>query len=169
MMNIRKLPMMALGAVALIVVHTPVMAQNSLTACADISDSDKRLACYDRAAENARNLPVVRLPRGNRPAPSPREEDSGENPAAAQQTDSVSGTPQEGRAAPGTYTVVAARHNDFTGWTIEFRDGGVWKQVGTKDYDIEVGEQYTIKQGALYSYLLTNRKNNNKIRITPAK
>jgi hypothetical protein len=64
-----------------------------------------------------------------------------------------------------TLVVKNARHNDFTGWTIEFNDGSTWKQVGTDSYRIRRGEPYNVQRGALGSYFLSSQGNNRKIRV----
>jgi len=157
---------MALSLAALsMTASTFLIAQSSVTDCASITDSDERLACYDRAAENARNLPVVRIPRGTRSAPqTDMSPDNKEDTAftARQEEFGFSRTQYRER----TFTVVSATHNDFTGWTIEFEGGGTWKQVGTDDYPIREGERYTIRRNSFNSYMLSNSRNNKKIRIS---
>ena len=144
-------------------------SQGNIVSCAIIEDAQERLACYDRAADNVSNLPVVRLPRSSQQpategpavsdsAPQTRQDEFGLELKQERQRD----TGPDSRS----YRVVAARHNDFTGWTIEFEGGGVWKQVGTDDYKIEVGERYTVSRATFNSYMLSNSENNRKIRIT---
>ena len=66
-------------------------------------------------------------------------------------------------------TVASASHNDFTGWTLEFKNGQVWHQVGTEDYDIKVGDEYKITRGFMNSFILSNNEDHHKIRITRLK
>lgn len=157
---------MALSLAALsMTASTFLIAQSSVTDCASVTDSDERLACYDRAAENARNLPVVRIPRGTRSAPQTDTTPAGEEKAAPTARQSEFGffrTQNRER----TYTVTSASHNDFTGWTIVFEGGGTWKQVGTDDYPIREGERYTIRRNSFNSYMLSNSQDNKKIRIS---
>jgi hypothetical protein len=115
----------------------------------------------------------VRLPRTDRTEPrSARGESEGDPaaPAAARQDEFGLELKQERVSNAGsdsrTYTVLAASHNDFTGWTIEFDGGGIWKQVGTDDYNIEVGERYTVRRATFNSFVLSNSHNNKRIRIT---
>lgn len=161
-----------LFTVGLLMMLTPqyqLLAQENLTSCAAIGNAEERLACYDRAAEATRDLPVVRLPRTARTEPRSTSEEPAA-PATTRQDEFGLELKQEriSNAGPDsrTYTVLAASHNDFTGWTIEFDGGGIWKQVGTDDYNIEVGERYTVSRATFNSFLLSNGTNNRKIRIT---
>lgn len=148
------------------------LAQTTLASCADIENATDRLACYDRAAESAGDLPVVRLPRNPRPEPAAPVADNPrrDNAAATRQDDFGLELKQQRKENSGpdtrSYRVLAASHNDFTGWTIEFEGGGKWKQVGTDDYDVNVGEVYTVRRATFNSYFLANNRNNKKIRIT---
>jgi len=66
------------------------------------------------------------------------------------------------------FTVATARHNKFTGWTIEFTNGQTWKQVGTDPYKIEPGSSYIITRATLNSFMLNAEGKRSKIRITRA-
>jgi hypothetical protein len=173
-MVLKKRFILAAGSALFCLTAGFTYAQESVTSCADIANADERLACYDRAAEASRNLPVVRLPRNTQPAstPSPASEQGQQQGNSAPVRQDVFGLElkQEKRRDEGpkirTYRAVAASHNDFTGWTIEFEGGSKWKQVGTDDYDIEIGETYTVRRATFNSYILSNGKNNRKIRVT---
>ena len=52
------------------------------------------------------------------------------------------------------------------GGPLNLKVAGIWKQVGTDDYRVTVGETYTVQRASLNSFLLTNSRNNKKIRIT---
>ena len=170
-MHMTRKPLWA-GALFALVFNSTVNGQANIGACAGIENAQERLACYDRATESASQLPVVRIPRSTRPAPQPESRPAESRTAAdvVGQDDFGLELKQERQSDPGsdsrTYTVVAARRNDFTGWTITFQGGGTWRQVGTDDYRITVGEQYTIQRASMNSYFLSNFRNNNKIRIT---
>ena len=145
------------------------MSQGSLASCADIEDAQERLTCYDRVAENTSNLPVVRLPRST----SQQATETVANPRTTMQPrrdEFGLEMKQERQQSRGpdtrTFSVLSAQHNDFTGWTIEFDGGGIWKQVGTDDLRIEVGERYTVRRATFNSYMLSSEGNNKKIRIT---
>jgi hypothetical protein len=157
------------GALFFTLFSPTVMSQGSLASCADIEDAQERLTCYDRAAENASTLPVIRLPRNTsqqstetvanpRTAAQPRRDEFGLEMKQERQQNRGPDT--------RTFTVLSARHNDFTGWTIEFDGAGIWKQVGTDDFSIEVGERYTVRRATFSSYMLSREGNNKKIRIT---
>lgn len=145
-------------------------AQTTLAGCSEIEDADARLACYDEAAASTKNLPVVRLPRSARPAaPSTQAPNQEARQSQASGDDfglELKKDRNNEREQTRTYRVAAASHNDFTGWTIEFEDGGTWKQVGTEDYDIVVGERYTIRRASFNSFQLSSGKSNKKIRVT---
>lgn len=64
------------------------------------------------------------------------------------------------------FTVSAARRNDFTGWTIEFDNGQVWRQVGSEPYRINVGATYSIQRASFNSFLLGNPDDSRKLRVT---
>ena len=146
---------------------TTALAQSNVTSCADIEGAEERLACYDRAAEAARNLPVVRMPRIQRSTDEvPRESSPDVASSANARSDSFGYGDRRDGPRTQTYRVVSAKHNDFTGWTIEFDNGSTWKQVGTDDYRIEVGEQYSVRRNSFNSYMLSNSENNRKIRIS---
>ena len=140
-------------------------AQNNVTSCADIEDAEERLSCYDRVAEATRNMPVIRLPRAERITTAPVVSGN-DSQGASVRGDSFGYGEQRDGPRTRTYRVVAARHNDFTGWTLEFDNGSTWKQVGTDDYRIEIGEQYSVRRNSFNSYMLSNFANNRKIRIS---
>jgi len=140
-------------------------AQDNVTSCADIEDAEERLSCYDRVAEATRNMPVVRLPRVERTTTAPVTSGN-ESQGTSVRGDSFGYGKQLDGARTRTFRVAAASHNDFTGWTIEFDNGSTWKQVGTDDYRIVVGEQYSVRRNSFNSYMLSNSENNRKIRIS---
>lgn len=149
------------------------MAQTGLQECAAISDDDARLACYDRHLEAAspasrEKLPVFRLPgTGDSETARPPAEDAEDSAGETARSDNF-GLEDKGQADDGTRTfqVKAARHNQFTGWTIEFENGQIWRQVGTENYTIREGERYTIQRAMFNSFLLGSDRNNRKIRVT---
>ena len=172
-MNFRTTHLLLPGALLFLSVNPPTLGQGGIASCADIDNAQERLACYDRAAEGGSDLPVVRLPRNTRPAATetaPVDTAGTSQPTARQDEFGLELKQERQRDTGGpdsrTYRVLAARHNDFTGWTIEFDGGGVWKQVGTDDYRIEVGETYTVSRASFNSFMLSNSRNNRKIRIT---
>lgn len=156
----------ALILLACTTVILPVYAQNSVAGCADIENSEARLACYDEVSVQTQNLPVVRLPRNTVNNSIESSVSSTDANARVIQGDrfGLESNPNDSRIR--TYRVVSAKQNDFTGWTIEFDGGGKWRQVGTDSYTIKVGETYSVRRTTLSSYLLSNSSNNRKIRIT---
>ena len=151
---------------------TPVFAQDALNTCANITDSTARLACYDEAMQANKALPVLRIPRNtSTPATSTLAPDT---PAVSSQAEQ----PEDGfgleiKTSDNTveentrnFTVADASYNQFTGWTIEFTNGQVWKQVGADSYRIEPGQTYTISRGTFNSFFLNAAGKRDKIRIT---
>ena len=168
MKNPRNIFLMA-GCFVLLNTSNPSFGQSSVASCASIADETERLTCYDRVAENVRDLPVVRVPRTTRNAPQ-TDVTQPSNATVVRQDEFGLELKREKQIQAGAssrvFTVLAAKHNDFTGWTIEFEGGSTWKQVGTDDYRVIVGETYTVQRASLNSFLLTNSRNNKKIRIT---
>ena len=158
----KKEPVIFIGLVAFSLTS---FGQTSISSCADIEDSASRLACYDEATSTIQSLPVIRLPRASVTSSSEASNDAPATSSSRGDDFGLELRNDNGRVAERSYRVVAANRNDFTGWTIEFENGVKWRQVGTDKYDIKVGETYTIKRGALNSFLLSNSKNNRKIRI----
>ena len=156
----------ALVAAGLSSVIFPANGQvSSIVNCADIEDSAARLACYDEVSSQTQNLPVIRLPRNS----VNTSIEASENSSAASD-DLIRGDAfgLELNATGNrtrTYRVIAAKRNNFTGWTIEFDGGGKWRQEGTDKYDVNVGETYTLRRSSLNSFLLSNSNNNRKIRL----
>lgn len=158
--------------------NTPVLAQNDLEACTQISDSSARLECYDRILNptNTADLPILAQPEiegtptEQRVLPAPIEAAHAPAPAPALVSGDDFGLELKQLPSPEadlrTFTVASARHNDFTGWTIEFENGQIWKQVGTNRYRIKTGQPYTIKRASFNSFLLGNANNNRNIRIS---
>lgn len=140
-----------------------VVGQVNIASCADIQDSAARLTCYDEATTQNQNLPVIRLPRGSVTSSG----EASDNASATASRGDQFGLELRGERGRSTrtYHVVAATRNDFTGWTIEFDGGGKWRQIGTDNYAIDVGESYTLRRGSLNSFLLSNTNNNRKMRI----
>jgi hypothetical protein len=144
-------------------------ADNNMVDCAQITDSVERLTCYDEVMQRGpatSDLPVVRLPRAPRPVAS--QESGAPTPAVESSDDfglEVKNADRDSNATR-TYVVASAKHTDLTGWTIEFANGQVWRQVGTEDYRIREGERYTIERGMFNSFMLGNGSNNRKIRVT---
>jgi len=158
------------GALLLSLASLPALSQGGIASCADIDNAQERLACYDRAAEDASNLPVVRLPRNTRQAAPDTAANQGNVQQQQRQDEFGLEVKQERQQNRGpdsrSYTVLSARHNDFTGWTIEFDGGGTWKQIGTDRFDIEVGQRYTVRRSSFNSFMLSSEGSNKKIRIT---
>jgi hypothetical protein len=170
---------------ALVVLAGTARAQDALDACVAQADPAQRLACFDAAMAARRGtanvapapaIPVateVTAPLTSAPQPAAQQPTVATSPAIAP------AAPAKAKADFGlelrrreqnedmerSLRVSAARHNDFTGWTIEFDDGSTWKQIGTDRYDIEVGKSYTIRRGSLNSFQLGNADNNRKIRV----
>jgi len=152
-----------------ILISSFALGQSSITECADIDNAQARLNCYDRVSENVKELPVVRVPRNRNSEPQPRldaplpstavQDEFGLDEAKKQKQ-------RESEPDSRSYRVLSAKHNDFTGWTIEFEGGGIWKQVGTESYDIEVGGLYIIQRRSFGSYQLSSSRNNRKIRVS---
>lgn len=158
-------------------------AQFDPRVCADIADSAARLACYDAAvgaAEADDAPPVPRPPRGaaEPAAPLVTTEPAGRTEPASSATATRPGAPEAPEFGLGSRTpeadvpdtltlrVAAARHSDFNGWTIEFENGQVWRQIGSDRFDIEVGERYVIRRASFDSFLLGAEDGNRKIRVT---
>jgi len=145
------------------------LGQSSITECADIDNAQARLNCYDRVSENVKELPVVRVPRNMNSEPQPRLDSPLASTAVQDEFGLDEAKKQKQRESEPdsrSYRVLSAKHNDFTGWTIEFEGGGIWKQVGTESYDIEVGGLYTIQRRSFGSYQLSSSRNNRKIRVS---
>ena len=155
---------------------TPVFAQDALNTCANITDSTARLACYDEAMQANKALPVLRIPR-NTSAPASSTPAPGAVPGTPAVT-SQADQPEDGfgleiKTSDNTvykntrnFTLADANYNQFTGWTIEFTNGQVWKQVGADSYRIEPGQTYTISRGTFNSFFLNAAGKRDKIRIT---
>ncbi len=164
--RVAKLAVFFTGVCAL---NLPVNAQVSVISCGEVKDSDDRLACYDRAAEQVQNLPVIRLPRTIQKSSS---ESYSTNIVSSDPSEEIVVTDAFGldsdlsKGTTRRYSVMAAKHNDFVGWRIEFDAGGIWKQVGTDNYDIDVGAVYTIRKASVGSYFLSNSNNNKKMRLS---
>jgi len=161
-----------------IVAISPVFGQDALLNCADIADSTARLSCYDKAMQASKNLPVLRIPRNTTQASStPAGSDNSNadaggsaNKEVVQSSDpfglEMKNGDNDSQANTRTFTVTDASHNKFTGWTIEFTNGQIWKQVGTDPYKIEPGENYIITRASLNSFMLGAQGKRDKIRIT---
>ncbi len=65
-----------------------------------------------------------------------------------------------------TFVVASARFSQFSGWLIEFENGQQWRQIGTEDYSIKVGESYTITNASFRSFLLGSPGRNRTIRVS---
>ena len=161
-LSCKKAPVIFVGLAAFSLTS---LGQVSIASCADIEDSAARLACYDEATSAIQSLPVIRLPRASVTSSSEASNDAPATSSSRGDDFGLELRDDGGRVAERSYRVVAANRNDFTGWTIEFENGAKWRQVGTDKYDIEVGDTYTVRRGALNSFLLSNSKNNRKIRI----
>ncbi len=163
------------GLAGLISASASVFAQPGISSCASIENAQARLECYDQVVEETRDLPVLRIPRNSQATPAAESNSESEsvtemNPRNEFGLDIKPEQEQEKKpemVMPDSLTLVVknARHNDFTGWTIEFNDGSTWKQVGTDSYRIRKGESYNVQRGALGSYFLSSQGNNRKIRV----
>lgn len=158
--------------------------RDELNACNAIPDSQERLSCFEALADEPRpDTPVAATP----PREEPREEEATEPARSSAQL--ATPATQPGNAGAGSddagfglehrqpkapdskpetqqLTVSEARHNDFTGWTIAFENGQIWRQIGTDRYDIQVGETYSIQRASFNSFLLGNNRNNRKMRVS---
>lgn len=157
------------------------VSQDLLRDCAAVRDANARLACFEALVEDPAPAEAAPAPT---PAPAPAPRVSSPRPAppatvsearAAEDDDfglEHKNIPEPAMAQEDRepdirrLRVTSAAHNDFTGWTIEFGNGQVWKQIGTEPYDIEEGATYSIQRGSFNSYLLGNPDNNRKIRVT---
>jgi hypothetical protein len=139
-------------------VFTISIKGQTVSSCSVMSDPIERLACYDRIAQD---LPIESREAETQSQPtSPirraREQIFGlelKQESKSQERDSM------------TAVVTSAKHNDFTGWSIEFDNGQYWKQIGTEDFRIKKGATYVITRGTLNSFFLGDGNSNNKIKV----
>lgn len=151
--------------------------QDDLNACNAISDNQERLACFEALAVADEPRPVA--PDAATPVTEDMASDPARSPGTPANQPDIAGSDDtdfglehkrpkspDSEPEPMQFTVSAARRNDFTGWTIGFENGQVWRQVGTDDYNIRVGETYTIRPASFNSFLLSNSRNNRKMRVS---
>lgn len=168
----------------LLAVSNTVCAQSILPVlqfCSTISDIQERVSCYDAAvssfSESQSGQGAARSTTGSETDAAEKIQDASTISTAAelfpQDQDSVSTTATKSADFSGdeerVLEISNARHNDITGWSIEFTNGETWQQVGSDRYEIKKGESYKITRGTLYSFLLGNLTDNRKIRITRIK
>ena len=172
-----------LPAAVLLSLPLVLHAQSGLQNCAAIEDSAARLACYDAAVGAPAADDAPRPPReAVEPAAPPPELPAPRNAGTPDGARAPAGAVQPPDAAAGEFglereaqeeipdtlrlRVAAARHSDISGWTIEFENGQVWRQVGSDRFTIEVGQRYLIRRASFDSHLLGTETGNRTIRVT---
>lgn len=158
-------------------ISVPAWAQVALQDCSRIVDDRARLACFDTAInpvleptgpDNVAVYPSQPSIESSPIAPILPTEDRA--PAKLSQQDDFGIEMQvietTSTDATRTFTVAAATHNEFTGWTIQFSNGQVWRQIGADNFRIVAGQDYAITRGVLNSFMLGEPGGRRKIRVS---
>jgi hypothetical protein len=142
-------PVLALFAATSVFVMVPIAHAEALPAsvraCAQESDSLKRLVCYDREVARYTNQPAAGAPSGGPPPPALKQQPSPQSPPS-----SVGDTAQAAAVTPTTARHISAKIvkvEDFPDEVIVHLDNGqVWQQLeeATTAVNLHAGDTVTI-------------------------
>jgi hypothetical protein len=190
--HFRRLTLLGLGLAATLNTTQSHAQQDTFAVCASINDDAVRLACFDAAVKASQVNPQPQQPAANTaprrvvedapaestpssrvvenvapgPAPAPAQEENPAEVATSQENFGLEHKIEQEADAPVALEVASASHNKLTGWTIEFSNGQVWRQVGTNKFDIQVGNTYQISRASLNSFMLGSTESRRQIRVT---
>jgi hypothetical protein len=141
-----------------------------LLACAEETDVERRLACFDREMARHREMPAPEPVPEPMPEPTPEAppaEPVAVEPAPEPEAAPVAdfGLPEEGPTAfSATVTDIATRPR---GELIILLDNGqIWEQKHQDSrFRLAVGEQVTISKGLISGYRLSGGNRNNSIQV----
>ena len=190
--RLRRLAWPAAGALALYGLPACVLAQEDtagLRACAAVSDSTRRLACYDREmgrtpAQSARPA-VAAMPAGRdhpsssgpvqtvrAPIPPPSTQPPAPK-AAAHETAARLRLPTWKMLAGGSSSQVTAHVASLERWpdamVLHLDNGQVWQQTGraSGDLSLQEGDSVTIEEHLGSYWLSSSHVSSMKVRLRP--
>lgn len=158
-------------------VQASISLDQALTQCRAEENALKRLVCYDDIAMSKQQSLPVQANKGQQQAAVSRAKPDSKPaavPSVVTESDKVPATSehfglenrrQSNPTSELNLTVANLSHNNRKELIIEFDNGQVWRQQGTRYYPIAVGEQHQIKRGVLGSFSLGNERNNRSARV----
>lgn len=156
------------GAALLTALLSPaLLAQTSLSSaieqCRAEQNALKRLVCYDEiTTANSHAIPV-------RPEQSAQPKNHQAAQTSQQTAESDFGREHRRKideSADKIYAVVSSiRYSPRKELIIAFDNGQVWRQNGSGNYAINVGERHFIRRGVLGAFYLGNDNNNRTLKV----
>jgi hypothetical protein len=148
--------------------------QNKLKQCADIYNTEKRLACYDSLTQSlqSKKSPVPNILTNNEKyiSPVPKTEELPVK-VRSKQSDIEEEFAKPQIKTPGydvkniSLTISALKKNRSDEWIITFTNGQVWQQKDGLRLSLKVGLNIKISKGALGAYYLKKKESNKIIKV----
>ena len=149
--------------------------------CRLVSNSLKRLVCYDQLAQRANTLedsdlaelynnrPVYREVQvpvdGQRPAPAPQARDPESSFGLELEIQREAKRKSEKEVSEITAVVGKVEESLRGKLIITLADGQVWRQTDNEDLKIKAGQTVTISRGMLGAFYLKKQGTNSRIRV----
>ena len=160
--------------------------REELERCAQLQNSEVRLACYDALAEISAAKPQQAVSASDAPAPSGRSSTAADAPSGSAQAVSEPATPPEsdrslaqrvfgmlpggGEVSEIESRVVGEVDGLSAGTRFELENGQVWRQVDRTDRNYRAtNPKVTIKEGFMNSYRMRFEGLNARIRVRRVK
>jgi len=144
----RRLPIAAILPLAILtaqpLVTTAETLNEQLRECAQFSDDNKRLACYDRIAGNLQQ--------------------HAEQQFGQEQQKVIEEAPES-----ITATITEATEGAYGKYIFTLDNGQVWRQVGSSRAIWRGGEQVVVERGALGSFMMRKTTGGRSLRVKRAK
>ncbi|BDX08563.1 hypothetical protein [Planctobacterium marinum] len=173
-----KFTLIALFAAVTQLVSVSVQAETlaqAMEKCRSVSNSVKRLVCYDQLAQRANNLEDSELAEfyANRPVvvASPdarRNAVNNEVQTAPQNSFGLEQQLAERKSAEASElrsVVGKIEKNPHGKLIITLQDGQVWRQTDSERMSLSVGDSIVISRGLLGAFYLSKQGNNQNIRV----
>lgn len=173
-----KLARLALVAVVVQLVSFNLQAETLAQAvekCRVVSNSLKRLVCYDQLAQRANNLEDSELAEfyANRPvvAPVQGQEQAAQPAPRSSLPENTFGLENEvlrekkAEASEQTAVVGKVEEDPYGKLIITLSNGQVWKQTDAGSYKLSSGETITISRGFMGSFYLKKDGQNKRLRV----
>lgn len=150
------LPVAAMAAMAAM---APLAQADELGECATLESDEARLQCYDEAAQRAAAPAEEAAPAS---VPQPKElfgktaEETSEiiaEAAGAENVNEISGK------------VVAVASDPYRRYTVTLDNGQKWTQSRTDRFDVDVGDDVTVRKATLGSFTMENKSGGGQTKV----
>ncbi|TLU65253.1 hypothetical protein FE810_08135 [Thalassotalea litorea] len=142
-----------------------------LWGCSEISDDDKRLACFDayikqKSSLNAQPVsapkPLVLNSNGDEPQ---ADEKATDNPDQAQNFGLEHKQKKSADVSEISTTIIKASKQSHSNWVFTFENGQKWRTIESTSTLFKVGQDVVIKRGMFNSFSLKKAGSNRTVKV----